>query len=888
VINEILINGPGPNDGQNSPNTEEWIELYNTCNVAIDMSCYVLTDGDYGVTIPSGTVLAPGAYYTIGSVNAGFVVDLDLATCGCAGGTNVGVLTNGDEQMLLFDDTGTLQDGLIWGGGQMPVNFYQVAYTGCMGQNNTCNDANLLENLPSGGAQGCVLQRSCDGSDEWIENCVGASPGSSNGGTPDYEIEWPETSICTGDCIEWALTDYSGVLTLDWNISGAINPNSTDLTPTACYDNPGLFDISVTITSACGPQNLSFTDIIEVLDLSVSITNTTALPICPGDPVSLEANGTGTYQWFLDNSPIANSNNSLLSVDEDGNYLVELTSGNCSAFSNVISIDYAEPPALTVAVTGNTILCPSNTVSLTSSNNAINVQWYNGITSLGTLPTLTTDTGGLYYYTTTVDGCIFYSDSVSIVSEATLDLQLQASDTTPCPDTDVTLTLNTLVSSVQWLRNGTSFLNNTLSQINVDQSGTYTAEILTINGCPYTSNAVEINFINLVAPTIGSNTSEQGICANTSLTLSATGNYDSFEWLFDGNTVGTSASIEASESGEYIVVGLSNDCSVLSEPFVVIDFPTPQFALPFSDDINTCQNNFLVEIASDDELIWLYEGNVISLGNPAVLQFEGQYTVYSINSNGCVSAEQTFGLDFVDAPEIEITTSDSTPCVGDIIALNAIGDFESWSWQDDEQGAQRSINIGGHYVVFGSSANGCENSAEIEIEFTPLPALDIPETLESNCSTGALLQAITEGEVSWLNSQMTMIGLGQALQVNPEQDEIYTAISVQNGCITERHTLVTVDCDVLYVPSAITPNGDGVNDVFRVVANGYSVYMLRIFDRWGQVVFESNDPTDTWTGGVDTHFVGDGIYHYRLEILDPEGLPIHGRSIHEGHITVIR
>ena len=49
VINEVLVNGPGACDGFCEPNTEEWIELYNTCTTAVDLSCFVITDGDFTV-----------------------------------------------------------------------------------------------------------------------------------------------------------------------------------------------------------------------------------------------------------------------------------------------------------------------------------------------------------------------------------------------------------------------------------------------------------------------------------------------------------------------------------------------------------------------------------------------------------------------------------------------------------------------------------------------------------------------------------------------------------------------------------------------------------------------------------------------------------------------
>jgi gliding motility-associated-like protein len=73
-----------------------------------------------------------------------------------------------------------------------------------------------------------------------------------------------------------------------------------------------------------------------------------------------------------------------------------------------------------------------------------------------------------------------------------------------------------------------------------------------------------------------------------------------------------------------------------------------------------------------------------------------------------------------------------------------------------------------------------------------------------------------------------------------------------------------------YVPNSFSPNGDGINDVFQVVGNAIDVdvYSLEIFDRWGQLVFTSTNPTDVWTGEFNDgeYYVGNSSYQYRMKI----------------------
>jgi gliding motility-associated-like protein len=74
----------------------------------------------------------------------------------------------------------------------------------------------------------------------------------------------------------------------------------------------------------------------------------------------------------------------------------------------------------------------------------------------------------------------------------------------------------------------------------------------------------------------------------------------------------------------------------------------------------------------------------------------------------------------------------------------------------------------------------------------------------------------------------------------------------------------------LFVPNGFSPNGDGINDVFKVSGNAidFEEYEFTIFDRWGQEVFSSTNPEDVWTGEFNDgeYYVGNSSYQYRLKV----------------------
>lgn len=109
-----------------SPNSGEYVELYNAGPGFIDLSGWMLTDGDWTVRIPAGTILAAGSWYLIGGGGTacitGVVPDLNVETCNCTTGPNLASsgtdymnLTNSAEYLILLDCTGTKIDEVRWG-----------------------------------------------------------------------------------------------------------------------------------------------------------------------------------------------------------------------------------------------------------------------------------------------------------------------------------------------------------------------------------------------------------------------------------------------------------------------------------------------------------------------------------------------------------------------------------------------------------------------------------------------------------------------------------------------------------------------------------------------------------------------------------------------------
>lgn len=226
-INEIMVNPAGSNDGSNMPNTSEWIEFYNSSTSAINVGCWYFTDGDFSVTFPSGTTIPAGGYYTVASASgSGLTPNLDWATCGCTtnnpannsslSGNQVGIFTNGNEQVVLYDNSGNMQDAVIWGGGQLANLTLTInATASCASKTLAITTSTVgYENIGTQ-SDGIAKERSIDGGSVWQNSGIGSFGGTNASVLPveligfevrktnnTIEISWTTASETNNDYFE--------------------------------------------------------------------------------------------------------------------------------------------------------------------------------------------------------------------------------------------------------------------------------------------------------------------------------------------------------------------------------------------------------------------------------------------------------------------------------------------------------------------------------------------------------------------------------------------------------------------------------------------------------------------------------------------------------------
>ena len=354
------------------------------------------------------------------------------------------------------------------------------------------------------------------------------------------------------------------------------------------------------------------------------------------------------------------------------------------------------------------------------------------------------------------------------------------------------------------------------------------------------------------------------LCPGESVTLNATGDFTSVEWT-NGPTT---ADYTVSSAGNYQVTAMANGCTVSDNVQVTMIAVQPW---NLGNDTTECSNHPLVY---NTTLPVQWENGQV--GTSSTPDGEG-YWAASIQLQGCIIEDSVY-ITVVDAPILSIG-NDTLLCDGEILAINT---SVLCSWNGGPQTSSIQIGQAGNYIA--SYSDGvCIVSDEINVQFSSGPTLPWSGTYTYCQGEEALFDAQDSDADSliWWNNDTVW---SQSID---STGNYFVQLFNECGSFTASFSIIMNDCsDYAYFPNSFTPNQDGINDAWRPQLNNYKSYQIDIFDRWGQVVFHSNDPEEYWMGNTANglYFVRDGVYNYRSVIDFLSG----NLEVKQGQITILR
>ena len=213
-----------------------------------------------------------------------------------------------------------------------------------------------------------------------------------------------------------------------------------------------------------------------------------------------------------------------------------------------------------------------------------------------------------------------------------------------------------------------------------------------------------------------------------------------------------------------------------------------------------------------------------------------------------------------------VTTTVSTQrlCLDNPLWLGA-SQSGHYTWSTGSHDSAISINQAGTYWV--RTVNDCTQHIDTFIVLPPLQAdLLPPDTTVCPGSRWIItLPSYADVQYVWQNGST-----GNTYEVSREGLIVVTA---QSSCgslqDSMRVTYGNCNCDLLFIPTAFSPNADGINDIFiprYPCAGNIRYYELKVYNRWGQLAFASGVPEQGWDGRMNGQLSDLGVYHYTVKI----------------------
>jgi gliding motility-associated-like protein len=200
---------------------------------------------------------------------------------------------------------------------------------------------------------------------------------------------------------------------------------------------------------------------------------------------------------------------------------------------------------------------------------------------------------------------------------------------------------------------------------------------------------------------------------------------------------------------------------------------------------------------------------------------------------------------------------DTILCNSDNILLDATNSNSLYTWQNGSTQPQLLVNSPGTYHV-AVNKNGCYAFDTIKVNYDRKPVFNLgPDRVVCNNDPIILDPGIPNASLLWQDGSTASTYLVR-------ESRLYS-VTVTNTCgVSSDSVLVQKGGCQVFVPNSFTPDGNGKNDQFRPWSNtAFNTYHFIIFSRYGETVFQTNDPSKGWDGNYKGKKQQAGTYVWK-------------------------
>jgi len=722
-----------------------------------------------------------------------------------------------------------------------------------------------------------------------------------------------DDSICSGSSYILGASPTGAGYTYTWDAPGT--PGfSTSATPTVTPAATTTYTVTVADALGCTGTDAVTITVGSPLAVTVNVTPAICFAACNGTG-SVSASGSfGGYSYSWSTGSAATVINSLCA----STYTVTVTDlFGCTA-SNTITV--TQPTQIVLAGSTTTSNCNqpdgSATVVAAGGSGGYAYLWSPGGQTTATATNLIP---GLYCVTVTdLNGC-FDSICLTVPNTPGVNITIASTQVTCnglCDGTaTVTASLGIAPYAYLWMPGG---------QITPVATGlcpgSYTCTITDANGCTITASATITQPNVILINTIPAVT----ICVGQSTTLmaSATGGHPlggyTFDWMAPAFT-GANNTVSPTVTTTYTVIATDTAGCVSQSPQTVTVTVNPALAVFPSANVSICPgaSTTLSAVASGGDGSYIYSWMPGSGAASTFSVSPATTTTYTITiTDACTTlpATGTVTVTVLPLPVVSFTPNVITGCEPTCVTFTdastvAGGTVTAWNWNfgNGTTSALQSptpvcYNDGIFDITLTVTSNGgCTTTSTINnmITIYPQPVAQFvfgPQPTTTENPTINFTDLSVDGTTwSWdFGDPGNLYEPNSSSQTNPshtygDTGTYCVTLTVQSpgGCSD-----ITTNCLVIepeytfYIPNGFTPNGDGLNPVFAPKGQNIEEFTMRIYDRWGNMIFRSTAVNEGWDGKVQgkADIAQQDVYVYTIDVKDNLGK----RHKYTGTVTIVK
>ncbi len=482
-------------------------------------------------------------------------------------------------------------------------------------------------------------------------------------------------------------------------------------------------------------------------------------------------------------------------------------------------------------------------------------------------------------------GPVTKSISVSVLSK--LPAPVFTSNSPVCIGDTLILSVPAITGTTYTIKNPAAGLGGgpytdtaVFTNVTATHAGTWIAVATNTNGCISDTARTTVVINSVVKPTVSITSSATTVCSGTPVSFSATatsaGTSPAYQWLLNGRKVGSNSPVYTGNSfvnNDTIscVVSSVQTCGSASDTSNVIVLRVTAIVTPAFDTIGPlCQNSIAPILPPTSK-----EG-ITGTWSPAVINTSAiGTTTYHFTPSSADSCSKPTSMNVTIATTISPTfptISDSycqNDSAGTLPATSKEGINGTWS-----PSSINTASVGRTIYTFTPLAGECGIALQISVVVNPLPGLIMGPDVTIAPGESAPLDVSVTGNIvtyQWKPSTGLSDPSVKAPVASPSETTVYTLdITDDKNCVASGSVTVTVSgtTSKISVPNAFSPNGDGVNDTW-VIANlsAYPGATVNVYNRYGQLVFHSENNNKTWDGTLNGKSLPMATYYY---IVDPK------------------